>query len=415
MQWPFSTVRPRNRAGAFVLAVAIGLVPAGPALAESLPSDTAALDALSLFISGSHEAVQRFGGLGETLSDVRAGQFVGAGTGATKRTLSQGWNETIAKWRGASAATKQSLPFTFAPHAMLASDALTAVIAPASGGDLRGATSGAVNLAVAGSAVSGGAAAFSALGAGVGATLGSFVPVVGTAAGGIVGGAIGTVAGGFVSATAYELYVKGLVASSIEGGIAAVFDVDPLSEAMRAREQHLRMQAALDLQPEWDRLHIMSETFDFGGVELVGPPRIGYVPGAPEAAAIPPETGDIDYLAGVSRLEIAGNYIWTIKDGAATFHAEFPGATTVVMDGRGTVSGNRISGTMQWVATNTDGRCGFVTRHRQDFVEIYGPDTVEGVFQPGPLEVLSTTGPCESVFAKTVDGWTYTVPWRKLD
>lgn len=291
MRSPFSTVRPRKRAVAFVLAVAASLVPAGPALAEDGPSDTAALDALSLFVGGSHEAAQRFGGLGETLVDVRAGQFIGAGTGATKRTLSQGWNETIAKWRGVSAATKQSLPFTIAPHAMLASDALTAVIAPASGGDLRGATSGAVNLAVAGSAVSGGAAAFSALGAGVGATLGSFVPVVGTAAGGIVGGAIGTVAGGFISATAYELYVKGLVASSVEGGIAAVFDVDPLAQAMQAREEHLRAKAALDLKPVWETLHVISADFDIGGVELVAPPRIDYTPGAPMTAAGAPDAG----------------------------------------------------------------------------------------------------------------------------
>ncbi|MHB1109880.1 MAG: hypothetical protein ACYCZU_06145, partial [Devosia sp.] len=65
--------------------------------------------------------------------------------------------------------------------------------------------------------------------------VGSFIPVVGTALGGMVGGAIGTVAGGFITSFAYDKYVKELVGKGVETGLAAVFDTDPLGQAMLAR------------------------------------------------------------------------------------------------------------------------------------------------------------------------------------
>jgi hypothetical protein len=306
------------------VALFVGLLSVGPAFAEDGPADYSALDNLSLFLGSTHEAVQRFGDLGETLANVRKGDFAGVGTGSTRRGLARGWNEWFGSLRGASAATKQSLPVTIAPHAFLASEVTTSVIAPLTEWDVRGATAGVVNVAVSTTAVGGGVALFGAAGAGVGATLGSFVPVIGTAAGGIVGGAIGTVAGGFIAASGYEIYVKQLVSDAVEGGIASVLDVAPLTQAMRAREERLRLQAALDLKPEWEKLHMLSEDFDMSSVELVSPPTIFYQPGAPGADDVPPTPPEPVTLAGLSGIAMK---IWDAEN------AQYPVSSTCTISG----------------------------------------------------------------------------------
>jgi hypothetical protein len=395
-------------------AAALSLVLAAPTFAEDGPTDYSGLDSLSRFVGSSHSSVQEFAKLGGKLVDVRRGAFAGVGTGRTQRGLARGWNAAFDPWRNASAATKNSLPFKAAPGLFMASDIATSVIAPLTEYDLRGATAGAVNVAVSNTAANAGTVAIGAFGTGVGALIGSFVPVIGTAVGGIVGGAIGTVAGGYISYSAYDIYIKQHVVEAVEGGLAAIFDTAPLIKAMRAREERLRLQAALDLKPEWEKLHRIGEDFDMSSVELVPPPTIFYQPGTPGAGDVPPTIDSSDYLAGVHRLVI-GELVLSITGGVVTGIAEFPGWGRTVATVRGILSRNRIEGTMTYLHTDDQSQCGYVVRETVPIVYIFNAETVTGEHRPGPVDVLSTYGPCGQGWAKMTEGFTYTSPWKVLE
>ena len=195
-------------------------------------------------------------------------------------------------------------------------------------------------------------------GTGVGMAVGSFIPGIGTAAGGIVGGAIGSVAGGYVSASAYDLYVKQKVLDAVEGGLAWVFDGDELGKAMQAREAHLRTVAALDLKPEWERFHMVSEGFGAAGIELVNPPTIFYEAGTPGVGDVAPVLDSGDYLAGASKL-LTGDLVWTIENGVASASQRFdqePSTIDYVWKGR--VSPNRIDGTFDTFFVSKNKQCG---------------------------------------------------------
>lgn len=281
---------------AVVMPMALLLASAQPSMAL----DQETLDRISRHLGATAEAVSKFGEIGETLTHIASGKF--SGTGSQKRDMARRVDDALDPWRKASASTKASLPYTVAPNAFLLSDFATSVFAPAMEGDYRGAMGGAANIAVAPTATGAGATLFGAIGTGIGATVGSFIPVVGTALGSMVGGAIGTVAGGYVSAAAYDIYVKDLVQKGVEGGIAAVFDVAPLQQAMMARDAFLREQGADDLKRAWADLNMVSKDFNPEGVELVWPGSTPYIVQTPPGGTtpLPPEPGAVgDLLAGI--------------------------------------------------------------------------------------------------------------------
>ncbi len=249
-----------------------------PIPAVAGPNDTAWSETLGTFVSSSAAAIDNFGKVDGILTNVRSGSFIGF-TGSKRRALSRKWNKWFEWVRGKGRAAGASVPYKFAPWALLTVDVSTSVIAPALEGDMKGAAAGVVNIGGASGAVSAGSALLGSVGSGVGAAVGSFFPVIGTAAGTMVGGAVGNIAGGFLAAAAYDIYAKQSVGDLVEGAIASLFD--PRTEAIRAREAFLRRQTAVALQPYWDDLHMVSEDFDMNSVELLDlPPLLPTGPGA---------------------------------------------------------------------------------------------------------------------------------------
>ena len=375
----------------------------------ALAFDAADADALSHFVG---DAAQALGEAGETLRELKSGEFADVRGRVARGAVKAKWNAATAPLRNSSAALRKSLPYKVAPTLFTISDTITSVLAPAIEGDYRGAMGNAANLAVAPTASGAGASLFGAVGTGIGATIGSFIPVVGTVAGGMVGGAIGTFAGGFVAASAYDRYVKDNLAGGLEAGIAALFDETPRQQAMDARHAFLYDTGADDIRTYWDNLRATGLSPD--EVELIGPelsPDIA-VPKEPVPSALPPAAPVADGpLAGVRKFSI-GPEVWTIEDGVATFRMEYPGPVHTVLTGRGTVSGDRIEGTMTWVHGGDDGGC--VVRETERFVFTFEATTVSGVNQPGPVELLSDA--CGDGWAKMTHGASWSdVPWEVIE
>lgn len=334
-------------------------------------------DIAGRWLGASDAAVQEFGKAGGTLTSASLGKFEGLSAAISK-----------ADWAASYGAL--------------------------SAGDVRGAVSGAVAIKVGAAATSGGAALFGEIGAATGGVVGSFFPVVGNVAGTMVGGAIGTAAGGFITAYGYDKYIKDYVSKGVVAGIASVFDTAPLDQAMQARRAFLlqtmtpEQQAQLQVfKPEEVAL------LDFGSLPYVPMPKQP----APAAPATPsPQdqaaltTGNV--LAGVRKFSI-GPEVWEISGGVATFHTVYPGPPTHAdYTARGSVSVNRIEGTMTWLM-RVEGKCGTVDRETSYFVFVFGPDTVTAEVKPGPVEVLSD--PCGAVFAKTTRGFNFSAPWKRLE
>jgi len=315
------------------------LLASSPALAL----DQEDLDTLSRHGAASFEAFAKFGDVGETLTHIGSSKF--SGTGSQRRAMARQVDNAMQPWRDASAAAKGSLSYKLVPSAMLATDIATSFIAPTMEGDIRGAVSGAVNIAVAPTVVG----SFTAIGTGAGAMLGSFVPVVGNALGGMVGGAVGTVAGGYISAYAYDKYVKELVSKAVEGGIAAVFDTSPLQQAMQARQAFLHENASPEVKADWDRMNAVSRSFGGGEGQVLDWERLPYVvtpmlptPDAEQQAAL----GDGLPASFVLNQSTQTNYPLncTIKDAQVTCsgqHSQGSG-TTLTISLAGTVSGNTL-------------------------------------------------------------------------
>lgn len=165
---------------ALLLALAFLAAPACAYAQDETPTETA-----GRWLGGANEGVQAFGKVGNLLVSVTAKSFVGAGTGADKRALANSWNNALQAWKGTADATKGSLAYSVAPAAFVVSDIATSVVAPAMEGD----GSGAVNAGVSSLATAEGAAVGAKIFAVAGGAVGSFFPVVGTAAGTVVGGA----------------------------------------------------------------------------------------------------------------------------------------------------------------------------------------------------------------------------------
>ncbi len=373
------------------------------------------LDTLSRHGAASFEAFSKFGEVGEKLTDISSGKFLGLGlTGSQRRAMSSRVNAAMEPWRNASAAAKSSLSYRLVPSAMLATDIATSFIAPSMEGGIRGAVSGAVNIAVAPTVVG----AFTALGTGAGTLVGSFVPVVGNAVGGMVGGAIGTAVGGYISAYAYDKYVKELVNRAVEGGFVAVFDTAPLQQAMQARQAFLHQNASPEVKAEWDRMNAASRSFSGGEGQVLDWERLPYIveqrPTGPASSAATPLPQDQaaltagNVLAGVRKFSI-GKMEWDINGGVATYRQVYPGPATSVVTARGNVSPNRIEGTMVWTFPG-DPNCD--VRESEHFVYVFDAENVTGRNQPGPVELR---GPCKGTWDKMTRGSSFTAPWRKID
>ncbi|MCC0030131.1 MAG: hypothetical protein H6891_07690 [Brucellaceae bacterium] len=395
-------------------ASALVLVLATPAFSQE-PTDYSALDNLSRFVGSTNATVQEIGKLGGTLRDMRANDFAGMGTGSQRRGMARAVNAATEPWKRTGNAVKNSAPYKAAPGLFLASDVITSVVAPLSAYDVKGATAGAVNIAVSNIAGNAGTAAAGGFGAGIGMAVGSFFPVIGTAAGGVVGGAIGSVAGGFISSSAYDIYVKQTVLDAVEGGLAWIFDSDPLAQAMQAREEHLRQVAAIDLLPEWEKLHMIGSDFGASGVELVSPPAIFYEPGKPEATALPaPETGDM--LAGVSKLQI-GDSVWTIEGGVARSRIHYdlePSTLTFAWEGR--VLPNRIEGAYDYDFISKNRECGNRLKEHAPMVVTFTADTATFSVAAHDSVVVEHFGDCPlTVWSTPVDAYSQSLPWKVLE
>jgi hypothetical protein len=332
-------------------------------------------DIAGRWLGASDAAVQAFAKAGGTLTNVATGKFTGLST-------------TIA-----------------------IADA-SAVLGAASALDVRGTVSGAAAIAVGGNVTAGGAALIGEIGAATGGVIGSFLPVIGNIAGTMVGGAIGTAAGGFIAAYGYDKYVKDYVIKRVTG-LVSVFDTAPLDQAMQARRAFLLQTMSPEQQAQL--LGFNSEE-----VQLIDFAALPYVtvPKHPQPNASPPSpqdqaaltTGNV--LAGVRKFSI-GDQVWEISGGVAKNGGIYPGPPThTVYTARGTVSVNRIDGTMTFLHRG-EGKCGTVTRETSFFVFTFGPDTVTGELRPGPVEVLSN--PCGSGFAKTTQGQNFSAPWKVVE
>jgi hypothetical protein len=240
--------------------------------------------------------------------------------------------------------------------------------------------------------------------------IGSFIPVVGTAVGGMVGGAVGTVAGGYLSAIAYDKYVKDLVGGGVEAGIAAIFDTSNLTQAMMARDAFLREQGANDLKKAWDSLRLVSRDFNPAGIELVGPGATPYIvapkppptpsdaaPAPEQQAALPPGTATA--LPASFQIVVDGSPVsdCAIADGrmrcernvamgAATWHGVFEGA----IDG-GTVTGvDSTDYEIRFPAVGCGYRQFWSYRMRYDFDD---NGTVRVAATDGAIKLVSNTCP----------------------
>ncbi len=284
----------------------------------------------------------------------------------------------------------------------------SAALGAASAGDVRGALSVAAAIAVGGEVTAGGAALFGEIGAVTGGAVGSFFPVIGNIAGSIVGGAVGTAAGGFIAAFGYDKYVKDYVAKGVTG-IVSVFDKAPLAEAMEAKRAFLWATMA----PE-ERAQL--QTFKPEEVTLLDFGTLPYVPvlkqPAPTVPVTPPSqdqtaltTGNV--LAGVRRFSIAKMMEWEINGEVATYRKVYPGAATSVVTAHGTVSPNRIEGTMVW--TFPGDPCHI--RSSEHFVYVFDGENVSARNDPGPVEVRAS---CKG-WDKMTRGSSFTAPWKVLE
>lgn len=372
------------------------------------------LETLGGLLGLGNTAIQGFGEAGETLKNFAKDDFVGAGTGSLKRGLARGWNEALQPLKDAAQSVRERLSFKIADKAFQVAD-WAPPLGALSGGDVRGSVSGATQVLVGGTATGTGAAFFGAVGTGAGAVVGSFFPVVGNLVGAEIGGAIGTVAGGLISSYGYDKYLKDYVGAGVEGGFAAVFDVDPLKQSMQARQVFLHQ----NLSPEVADQLKTSLSFGGGEAQVLDWERVPYAiikPQQPPQTSAPPQatpspqdqaaltTGNV--LAGVRKFSI-GNLEWEINGSVATHRHVYPGGATSVVTARGTVSPNRIEGTMEWRFPGDP--CHI--RSSERFIYVFDAENVSGKNDPGPVEVRAG---CKG-WDKMTRGMNFTVPWRKTE
>ena len=370
-------------------------------------------DSFIRFGDASVEALRKFGdsALGTIKRKDYRADFKGIGNKYQDYQMMVRAERVMQTGRDAVRAAKGSLSYAVLPTAFTIADEGAEGAGALAGGDMPTAIGAAVSVVAEAKVVTGGAALFGAWGA----AAGSFLPVVGTAIGGMIGGAVGLAAGGFTCSYAYDKFVKGLVVNGV-AGLAGVFDETPLHKAMMARDEFLRDQAAGDLKAEWEKLRMVSADFNPEGAELIGPGTTPYIvtpkaplPPSPATAPAPDQqavltTGNV--LAGVRKFTI-GKLEWEINGGVATHRHVYPGGATSVVTARGTVSPNRIEGTMVW---NFPGDPCHI-RQAEHFVYVFDAENVVGRNDPGPVEVRAG---CKG-WDKMTRGMNFTAPWRKIE
>ncbi|MBS0535255.1 MAG: hypothetical protein JSR72_14450 [Proteobacteria bacterium] len=283
-------VRLRARAPAIVgLCLVVWHLAIHSALAQTL--DQSDSESFIRFGDASVEALRKFGdsALGAIKRKDYRADFKGIGNKYQDYQMMIRAERVMQTGRDAARAAKGSLSYAVLPTAFTIADEGAEAAGAIAGGDMPTAVGTAVSVVAEAKLVTGGATLFGMWGA----AAGSFLPVVGTTIGGMIGGAVGLAAGGFTCSYAYDKYVKGLVVNGV-AGLAGVFDETPLHKAMMARDEFLREQASGDLKPEWEKLRMVSASFNPEGAELVGPGSTPYIvtpkPPAPDAqqqAALP--------------------------------------------------------------------------------------------------------------------------------
>ncbi|MHB1102052.1 MAG: hypothetical protein ACYC0C_04565 [Devosia sp.] len=360
------------------------LASAGAASAQD--DDTS--DLLGRHIGATAEAASEFGKIGETLTHISSGEF--GGTGSQRRDMARRVDRAFEPWRNAPAATKSSLPYKIVPNAMAVSDYATSVVAPALEGDYRGAVGGAVQIAVAPTVTAAGTALIGSLGAGAGALVGSFIPVIGTTLGGVVGGAIGKVAGGYLSAFAYDKWIKEHVGAGIEAGIAGLFDKGALREAMRNRDQFFYDQSIPEMRVAWDEMR--AKGFGPDQVELTGPEQTPYivVPTEPDASvATLPESFLINWDSDPSTwvpCTIAGGNV-TCLDERDMAGGHMKSTST------GTVVGNVIELESRTIVQQ-GGDCPTTIKYLAHNTMVFEPGGRLTTSGGGTGEIIARSGPC---------------------
>ncbi|MDO8360045.1 MAG: hypothetical protein Q7T08_08390, partial [Devosia sp.] len=343
------------------------------------------------------EAVSRFGAIGTTLTHISSSTF--GGTGSQRRDMARRVERAFDPWRNASAATRASLGLTVATKALTVTDYATSVFAPGLEGDVRGAVSGAVQIAVAPTIITAGTAVFGTLGTGAGALVGSVIPVVGTGLGGVVGGAIGKVAGGYLSAFAYDKWIKGWVGAGVEAGLAGLFDKGALQDAMRNRDQYFYDQSIPEMRVAWDELR--STGLGPDSVELTGPEQTPYivVPAEPDAVVLTlPESFAVSWDTD------PGNWVpCTIAGGNVTCLDERDIAGGHMKStSTGTVTGNVIE-LESLTIWQTGGECPTTTKYLAHNTMVFEPGGRLTTSGGGTGEIIARSGPCTG--GET--SWTY--------
>jgi hypothetical protein len=386
-------------------------------------------DSLSRFISGSYAAADNFGAVGEVLKNVGKGAFIGAGTGSFKRDLARGWNDAFESARGVSQAMGEKLSYKITSQAVSDADWATPLGA-ASAGDVRGTVSGATQIMVGGQATAGGSALFGAIGTGAGFAVGSFFPVVGNVVGAEVGGAIGTVAGGFISSYAYDKFLKDMVGKGVEAGIAALFDADPLQQAMQARQAFLHQTVSPEVAAQLE----VSLSFGSGEAQVLDWERVPYIvtpkqalpqapatpsPDAQQQAALPPATalppGGPSTVTGDIQIDLFVPFNCTIAGGAMRCEGSSAlGSERWRYQFEGTISGSTAIGYQSTVHEQRyQSGCGYrdLIRlpARYDFED---GGQVRMTSSEGPVTVLSNTCAAPPPIAKHVEVGSSVHTWR---
>ncbi|MBS0532611.1 MAG: hypothetical protein JSR72_01005 [Proteobacteria bacterium] len=235
---------------------------------HGIAADDQTTDEIGRGLGAFNEMVQGAGQAGQSLKNVANGDFKALGLKAGSQS-STAWNSLFASWRDTSQSVRKSLPYSVVPGVLTTADAATSVLMPAVEGDGRGAVSGAVNIGAAAAVSAVGATAGGYVFSSIGGVIGGYMPMVSTAAGVTIGGAIGPVVGTIALAYAFDKYGKEYVANAVEG-LIALGDPDPVTQAIRAREDFFARQAGPELAAEWKRSQEVSAGFGQEEQQLPG-------------------------------------------------------------------------------------------------------------------------------------------------
>jgi hypothetical protein len=358
--------------------------PAEPDVLQAAPDPGAVAqesrDIAGRWLGASDAAVQEFGKAGGTLTNVVTGKVSGLSTAVS-----------VADW--------------------------ASPVGALSAGDIRNAVSGAVAIKTGAAATAGAAALFGEIGAATGGVIGSFLPVIGNVAGTMVGGAIGTAAGGFIVAYGYDKYVKDYVIKRVTG-LVSVFDTTPLDQAMQARRAFLLQTMSPEQQSQL-------QSFSPEEVQLIDFAALPYVPVLKQPQSNAPATADQqqavlpagNVLAGVRKIELFGQINCDIAGNRVTCRDEQKDDAYIVRTFSGTISSDRIDGTIVWDMTaGIRSSCQTRGRGTQRLTYTFSADgAVKADAGPISWGPGSSTCPGYRPSSSTTPGSSFVGKWRVLE